>query len=221
MRKFGAREHIDGDREDNACEDKGEGAPVCGQTHCCPHAKKAATHAASNEEQCDRPLDQARKGIVDGGGQAEAADGKQRRADSVKDRHAAPEHETGTIRNPPPIPKKPEIAPTTSPTAIRRAAIDGVKQTFGLPPAACGRSIATLTAIMASANRNSNSWPSTNFPRVEPMAAPTMPAKAKVAAQDHLTLPARQWPIRLAKALVATERALVPIATCESRMPTT
>ena len=70
MRKFGAREHIDGDREDNACEDKGEGAPVCGETHCCPHAKKAATHAASNEEQCDRPLDQTRKGIVDGGGQA-------------------------------------------------------------------------------------------------------------------------------------------------------
>src|SRR5215469_672613 len=220
MRKFGAREHIDGDREDNACEDKGEGAPVCGQTHCCPHAKKAATHAASNEEQCDRPLDQTRKGIV--------AVVRPKLPTESSDEPIAlrigmplPSMRPGTIRNPPPIPKKPEIAPTTSPTAMRRAAIHGVKRTFGLPTAARGRSIATLTAIMASANRNSNSWPSTNFPRVEPMAAPTMPAKAKVAAQDHLTFPARQWPIRLAKALVATERALVPIATCESRMPTT
>jgi hypothetical protein len=32
--------------------------------------------------------------------------------------------------------EKPEIAPTTSPTAIRRAAIHGVKRTFELPPAA-------------------------------------------------------------------------------------
>ena len=112
----------------------------------------------------------------------------------------------GTIIKPPPMPKKPDIAPTTSPIAIRRTAIQAVMRTSGLPAAARGRSMATPTTIIASANRNNNCWPSTSFPIVEPKAAPRIPASAKVAAQGHLTLPARQWPSRLANAFAATER---------------
>jgi len=62
----------------------------------------------------------------------------------------------GTSRKPPPIPKKPDTAPTTSPIAIRRIAIPPVMRTSGLPAAARGRSIATPTAIIASANKNNN-----------------------------------------------------------------
>ena len=62
----------------------------------------------------------------------------------------------GTIRKPPPMPKKPDTAPTTSPIAIRRIAIPPVMRTSGLPAAARGRSIATPTAIIASANKNNN-----------------------------------------------------------------
>ena len=127
----------------------------------------------------------------------------------------------GTTRKPPPMPKKPDMAPTSKPMATRRNATAGVTRTSGLPAAARGRSIAAPTAIMASAKKNNSAWPSTILPSVEPSAAPATPATAKIAAHGHLTLPARQWPMRLAKALAATASALVPMARCGSLMPTT
>jgi hypothetical protein len=93
--------------------------------------------------------------------------------------------------------------------------------TEGSPSAARGRSMAMPTAIIASANRNKSLSPETGLPIEDPIAAPTMPAAANVAAHGHFTLPARQWPIRLPKALSETASALVPIATCASLMPTT
>ena len=97
----------------------------------------------------------------------------------------------------------------------------GVMRTPGSPAAARGRNIAAPTAIIASANRNRSFWPSTSLPSEDPIAAPAMPAPANVAAQGHLTLPAREWPMRLPKAFAETASALVPMATWASPMPTT
>src|SRR5262245_55028115 len=107
----------------------------------------------------------------------------------------------GTIKNPPPIPKKPEKAPTIRPIVTRRAAIAGVMLTEGSPSAARGRNMAMPTAIIASANRNNSLSPATSLPIEEPIAAPAMPAAANVAAHGHFTLPARQWPLRLAEGI--------------------
>jgi len=41
----------------------------------------------------------------------------------------------------------------------------------------------------------------------------------KDAAHGHLTFPAREWEIRLAKAFAATAFALVPMAVCVERTP--
>ena len=103
------------------------------------------------------------------------------------------------------------------PHARQRHANSQRHRTSGLPAAARGRSMATPTTIIASANRNNNCWPSTSFPIVEPMAAPTVPASAKVAAQGHLTLPARQWPSRLANAFAAWSDRSCRLKTATSR----
>jgi hypothetical protein len=64
----------------------------------------------------------------------------------------------GTIRNPLPMPKKPEIAPAKNPTPSRRAAIEGLILTAGSPPPARGRSIARPTEPITSENRNRSFW---------------------------------------------------------------
>ena len=81
--------------------------------------------------------------------------------------------------------------------------------------------MAMPTAIVASANRNKSLPPATSLPIEEPIAAPAISAAANVAAHGHFTLPARQWPIKLPKALSETASALVPMTRCASPMPTT
>ena len=81
--------------------------------------------------------------------------------------------------------------------------------------------IALPTAIITRANRKTSFSPPISLPSDDPIIAPITPETAKVAAHGHLTVPARQWPTRLAKALIATANALVPIATCGSLIPTT
>src|SRR5579862_4606299 len=98
----------------------------------------------------------------------------------------------GTIRNPPPMPKKPAMPPIRAPMAITRGAIVGVRRTSALPPEAFGRSIADPTATMISENKISKDEPPTCLPMVEPIAAPTMPERANTLAQGHFTLPSRQ-----------------------------
>ena len=127
----------------------------------------------------------------------------------------------GTIRKPPPIPKNPEIAPVTNPTAIKRPAMTGLSRTVGSQPLARGRSIAIPTATITRANRIRSFLPSTSLPTVDPAVAPSTPAAAKAAAHGQLTLPRRQCPTRLPSALTPTAKALVPIATCGLRTPTT
>jgi hypothetical protein len=119
------------------------------------HAENAATDTADNEEQRDRPINQTRERVV--------AVVRPKLPTEISDEPMAlrigmplPSMSPGTIRKPPPMPKKPEIAPTTSPIAIKRTAIHGVMRTSGLPLAARGSSIAAPTAIMASAKRNSS-----------------------------------------------------------------
>ncbi len=76
------------------------------------------------------------------------------------------------------------------------------------------------TTIISTPN-SARSWaPSIALATIEPANAPTTPAAAKVRPQRHFTVPARQWPSRLAKALAATASALVPMATWVEETPT-
>ena len=63
----------------------------------------------------------------------------------------------GTIRKPPPMPKKPETVPTMQ-SDQHKADRDRRRHAArpDRPPRLRGRNIATPTAIMASANRNSS-----------------------------------------------------------------
>ncbi len=76
------------------------------------------------------------------------------------------------------------------------------------------------TTIINAPNSAIRLAPSMLLARVDPPKAPMTPAAAKVRPQRHFTVPARQWPIRLAKALAATASALVPMATCADDTPT-
>src|SRR6185437_10432645 len=87
----------------------------------------------------------------------------------------------GTMRKPPPIPKKPETRPTRRPVTTRRIAMDGLMRTEGSPSARRGRSMAAATAIITRPNRNNNLCPSTILPRVAPAAAPAIPEIANTA----------------------------------------
>ncbi len=131
----------------------------------------------------------------------------------------------GTIRKPPPMPKKPESAPTAKPIPISngnsRRMVSALSVTFGSPPDLRGRSIVSPTTTISAPNSISRREPSTILPSCAPPAAPTMPDSANTSAQDHLTVRARAWPARLAAALAATAMALVPIATCADGTPTT
>ncbi|MNY21962.1 hypothetical protein D3C86_1555430 [compost metagenome] len=57
----------------------------------------------------------------------------------------------GTIRKPPPMPKKPEATPTPAPDTAMRGARLRFKRTPGSPASVLGRSMAKPTAPMAKA----------------------------------------------------------------------
>ncbi len=126
----------------------------------------------------------------------------------------------GTIRKPPPMPKKPDSIPVAVPVPISLGALRAVRITCGSPAAERPRSIRAPTTSISTANRASSFCPSTAFPRLEPRAAPTTPAAANSRAIFHFTAPWRAWFSRLAKALAATAKALVPMARWGSFTPT-
>jgi hypothetical protein len=127
----------------------------------------------------------------------------------------------GTIRKPPPMPKKPETAPTPRPMAMMRGALPALKRTSPSPSLRRGISMAIPTAIITSANSGKRICASVRLPSAAPAIAPAAPAAANTVAHGHLTLPRRAWATTLAKALTDTASALVPMATCGLATPTT
>ena len=126
----------------------------------------------------------------------------------------------GTIRKPPPIPKKPESAPVASPSASSFGTFRRSSCTPSSPAAERPASIRPATTSINIANSTSNFWPSTILLRLEPANAPSTPAAANTKAQRHFTVPRRACCARFAAALTATASALVPIATCALGTPT-
>src|SRR5215831_3822862 len=78
----------------------------------------------------------------------------------------------GTIRKPPPMPKKPDKAPVTSPEARSFGRFSRLSRTDGSPTPERPFSISAPTTIMTVANNARSFWPSTILPRVEPKKAP-------------------------------------------------
>jgi hypothetical protein len=127
----------------------------------------------------------------------------------------------GTMRNPPPIPKKPAAKPVTTPIGASLAAKGQVIWMSGSPSLRGRRNIETAIPAMAKAKQSSRRLPSTCLARLEPSSEPIRPAAAKTLAHGHFTRPPRQWPRRLLAALKATAAVEVPMTTCGSRTPTT
>ena len=97
----------------------------------------------------------------------------------------------GTIKNPPPIPKKPDSIPVASPSPTMAGMLDQSICTSGRPTRDRVFSINTAITSINSANSASSFWPSSILPNVEPINAPMIPAAAKVSAQDQRTVPPR------------------------------
>jgi hypothetical protein len=127
----------------------------------------------------------------------------------------------GTIRNPPPMPKKPDSVPVARPSPAMAGMLDRFIFTSGRPMRERVFSISAAITSISSANNASNFWPSIILPRIDPANAPTTPAAANISAHDHTTVPPRAWFDRLTAALAATAIALVPIATWALGTPTT
>ena len=131
----------------------------------------------------------------------------------------------GTIRKPPPMPKKPAASPVPSPMGTSRGssvrALWRFSRTSGAQAAVRLRSIVSPTPIISRPNRTSSLSPSTALPSSAPPAAPAIPASAKTEAQRHFTRPARAWPARLVRALMLTATAAVPMAAWVDWTPTT
>jgi hypothetical protein len=80
----------------------------------------------------------------------------------------------------------------------------------------------TPTTIISNANSGKRMRASVILPMAAPIAAPTYAGGGEhCIAQRHFTLPRRAWLMRLAKALIETAMALVPMATCGLATPTT
>ncbi|GJE70765.1 hypothetical protein CHKEEEPN_2306 [Methylorubrum podarium] len=130
----------------------------------------------------------------------------------------------GTIRKPPPIPKKPENRPTANPMPSSQGRSTGalrlVRRTSGSPSPRRRRSIRPPTASITNPNRASRLCPSTALAAAEPARAPRTPASENAPAHRHFTFPARHCGTRLPAALTETARALVPMATWGEFTPT-
>ena len=84
----------------------------------------------------------------------------------------------GTIRNPPPIPKKPESMPVPSPNPATLGKLSRLQTTPSTPSPLRERYISTATPIISKANRNNSFWPSNALPALDPASAPNTPASA-------------------------------------------
>lgn len=82
----------------------------------------------------------------------------------------------GTIRKPPPMPKKPDTMPVPKPQRSTRGALSRLHSAPGLPIAPRLRSISTPTASITNAKRPSRYCPSRRLPKDEPASAPATPA---------------------------------------------
>ena len=127
----------------------------------------------------------------------------------------------GTIRKPPPMPKKPDSVPVAKPRPTMAGMLAQLIRTSGSPTLDRLLSISNAITSMISANSASSFWPSSILPKIDPPKAPTIPAAAKGSAHDQRTVPPRAWFDKLKAALAATAMALVPIATWASGTPTT
>ena len=127
----------------------------------------------------------------------------------------------GTIRKPPPMPKKPDSVPVASPRPTTAGIFAQLICASGSPIRARVFSISAAITSISSANNASSFCPSIILPAIDPANAPATPAAANTSAHDQRTLPLRAWFDRFIAALAATATALVPIATCASGTPTT
>ena len=97
----------------------------------------------------------------------------------------------GTIRNPPPMPKKPDTVPVASPSPTMAGMLDISILTSSRPGRALVFNISTAITSINIANSANSFWPSSILPNTDPPRAPTIPAAAKVSAQSQRTVPPR------------------------------
>ena len=216
-----AHQHVGRDREDHAGERDVERAALVGEMPRERGAGEAADHAAGEEdrgEMANRPI---RRGRSSPPWSAE------RRVTATSDEPIAlrigmpvASISPGTIRKPPPMPKKPDRGRSRNPSTSSFGRFSRFSWTPSSPALARRRSMQAPTTNMSTANIASNCWPSTTLLKVEPPkgAGDAGGREHHGAAPFHRA--ARACWTRLAAALAPTAIALVPIATCASGTPT-
>ena len=131
----------------------------------------------------------------------------------------------GTIRKPPPMPKKPENRPTPKPMPSSggrsRLAVAGDQADLRIATGAAPTQHDDADDDHHEAEQGEQLLAVDRLGGRRAAKAPRTPAAANTAAQRHFTLPSRQCGRRLPSALAETATALVPIATCGEATPTT
>src|SRR3979409_2068514 len=114
----------------------------------------------------------------------------------------------GTIRKPPPMPKKPANVPVASPRPTTAGVLAQLIRASATP---IRDRVFRISAARTSIRRQNHAgifWPSTVLPAIDPANAPATPAAANTSAHDQRTLPPRAWFDRFIAALAAAASAL-------------
>ena len=116
----------------------------------------------------------------------------------------------GTIRKPPPIPKKPDSVPVERPRPTRAGRFERIHLDVGRPDPCTRLQHQRRNAQHDQCEQRQQLLAVKHLAEQRAAERAQIPAAAKTSAQDHTTVPLRAWLERLTAALVATAIALVP-----------
>jgi len=134
-------EHVGGHREDDVREDALERAALGGEALGEACANKAAREAPANEKERHAPVDEAVEGVGSRCRGAKAPTEKSEDPTACSMVMPVAAMRPGTIKKPPPMPKKPERPPAPMPKPMILGAFCGLSRTSAFPASLRGRSM--------------------------------------------------------------------------------